>query len=78
MTVNPGWGGQKLISSCLNKIAGLKKIREEKGYNYLISVDGGVNSETLSAVIDAGVDIVVSGSAFFNGTLGWSYGKTEL
>ena len=72
MTVNPGWGGQKIIQSCVEKIAELKKIREEKGYNYLISVDGGVNSQTLESVKSAGADIIVSGSAFFNDTLKWS------
>lgn len=73
MTVNPGWGGQKIIPSCVNKIAELKKIREEKNYNYLISVDGGVNSQTSQSVVDAGADVVVSGSAFFNGSLDWKY-----
>ena len=72
MTVNPGWGGQKLIPSCVEKVAELKKLRAEKNYNYLISVDGGVNNDTLSSVIDAGTDIVVSGSCFFNGSLKWS------
>ena len=72
MTVNPGWGGQKIIQSCVEKIAELKKIREEKGYNYLISVDGGVNSQTLESVKSAGADIIVSGSAFFNNTLKWT------
>ena len=72
MTVNPGWGGQKIIQSCVEKIAELKKIREEKGYDYLISVDGGVNSQTLESVKSAGADIIVSGSAFFNNTLKWS------
>ena len=62
MTVNPGWGGQKIIPSCVEKVAELKKYREEHGLNYKISVDGGVNNETLSSVIDAGTDIVVSGS----------------
>lgn len=71
MTVNPGWGGQKLIPSCVEKIKELKKIRQEKGYNYLISVDGGVNNDTLQTVLDAGVDVFVSGSAFFNGSLKW-------
>lgn len=71
MTVNPGWGGQKLIKSCVDKVAELKRIREEKGYHYQISVDGGVNNETLPQVVEAGADIVVSGSAFFNGTLNW-------
>lgn len=72
MTVNPGWGGQKIIPSCVDKVSELKKIREEKGYDYLISVDGGVNSETIKSVVDAGADVIVSGSAFFNNTLKWS------
>lgn len=72
MTVNPGWGGQKIIPSCVKKVAELKKLREEKGYHYLISVDGGVNTETISSVKDAGADVIVSGSAFFNNTLKWS------
>ena len=72
MTVNPGWGGQKIIPSCVEKVAQLKKYREEHGLNYKISVDGGINNETLNSVIDAGTDIVVSGSCFFNGSLKWS------
>lgn len=72
MTVNPGYGGQKLIPSCLKKVSELKKIREENNYNYLISVDGGVNNDTLKSVIDAGTDVIVSGSSFFNGSLKWS------
>ena len=72
MTVNPGWGGQKIIPSCVEKVAELKKYREAHGLNYMLSVDGGVNNETLSSVIDAGTDIVVSGSCFFNGSLKWS------
>ena len=72
MTVNPGWGGQKLIPSCVKKVSELKAFREEHGLNYKISVDGGVNNETLQSVIDAGTDIVVSGSSFFNGSLKWS------
>lgn len=71
MTVNPGYGGQVLIPSCVEKVKELKRIREEKGYNFNISVDGGVNSDTLKTVLDAGTDIVVSGSAFFNGSLKW-------
>ena len=74
MTVNPGWGGQKLIPSCVEKIKELKKIRQEKNYNYLISVDGGVNNQTLKTVMDSGADVIVSGSSFFSGSLQW---KTE-
>ena len=72
MTVNPGWGGQKIIPSCVEKVAELKKYREEHSLSYKISVDGGINNETLNSVIEAGTDIVVSGSCFFNGSLKWS------
>lgn len=69
MTVNPGWGGQTLIPSCLKKIELLKELKENNNYSYLISVDGGVNNETLSDVKSAGADVIVSGSSFFNGSL---------
>lgn len=71
MTVNPGWGGQKLIPYTVDKVKKLADIQKEKSYNYLISVDGGINEKTLSSVLDAGTDIVVSGSSFFRGTLTW-------
>ena len=69
MTVNPGFGGQKLIPSCVKKIEELVRLRQELGLYYKISVDGGVNTETLPVVVEAGADIVVSGSAFFSGKL---------
>ena len=71
MSVEPGFGGQKLIPQCLDKIRELAALRSELGLNYKISVDGGVNAQTLDSVLQSGVDIVVSGSAFFNGSLGW-------
>ena len=71
MTVNPGFGGQKLIPSCVKKISELVKIRDELGLCFKISVDGGVNADTLQDVASAGADIIVSGSAFFNGQLKW-------
>ena len=73
MTVNPGWGGQKIIPACVKKVADLKKLREENGYNYMISVDGGINPSTIDSVLEAGTDVVVSGSSFFNGSLNWNY-----
>ena len=69
MTVNPGWGGQKLIPYTLDKVRQLVEIRREKGLDFKISVDGGVNSSTLGEVLDSGVDIFVSGSAFFKGDI---------
>jgi len=65
MTVNPGFGGQSLIHGCLEKVKALKRAREEKGYSFLISVDGGVNADTASEVRESGVDVLVSGEAFF-------------
>lgn len=69
MTVNPGFGGQEMIESCLEKVRELKKIKQDSDFSYIVSVDGGVNKKTLSLVIDAGTDVVVSGSAFFTGEL---------
>lgn len=71
MSVNPGWGGQSLIPSCVDKIAALKEMREAGNGSFLISVDGGVNRETVAGVLTAGADVVVSGSSFFNGSLKW-------
>ncbi len=71
MTVNPGFGGQKLIPYCLDKVSRLKKLRDERGLSFKISVDGGVNASTLKDTLASGTDIVVSGSAFFNDSLKW-------
>ena len=73
MTVNPGFGGQVLIPRCVEKIAQLAEIREKYSYNYKISVDGGINNETIKSVVDAGVDVIVSGSSFFSGSLKWEH-----
>lgn len=73
MTVNPGFGGQKLIPSCVKKIEELDQMRYENAYKYLISVDGGVNNDTVESVVNAGADVVVSGSAFFSGKFNWEY-----
>lgn len=71
MTVNPGYGGQKLIPSCVHKISDLICIKNQNQYNYLVSVDGGINNETLPSVLKTGLDVVVSGSSFFSGKLQW-------
>ncbi|MBF0497473.1 MAG: ribulose-phosphate 3-epimerase [Deltaproteobacteria bacterium] len=65
MSVNPGFGGQKFISSSLSKIAALRQIIDSRGLNVDIEVDGGVNLDTAAAVIGAGADILVAGSAVF-------------
>ncbi|MDR2631200.1 MAG: ribulose-phosphate 3-epimerase [Spirochaetaceae bacterium] len=66
MTVNPGFGGQDLIPACLEKVKKLVLFREKKGLSFLISVDGGINEATAAGARDAGVDVLVAGSAFFN------------
>lgn len=65
MTVEPGFGGQKLMSECLEKVTELKKIREEKGYSYEIEADGGIGNDNIREVMESGVDVVVAGSAVF-------------
>lgn len=71
MTVNPGFGGQKLIPLCLEKIPELVSFREKHGCAYLISVDGGINNFTAADAIKEGADVLVSGSSFFDGSLHW-------
>jgi len=66
MSVEPGFGGQKFMPCALDKIAQAKKLREETGTNFKIAVDGGINPETASLCVAAGVDILVAGSAVFN------------
>lgn len=69
MSVNPGFSGQKFIDYSLDKIAELNKLRLQQNLDFKISVDGGINSKNVNAVLDAGSDIVVSGSSFFSGDL---------
>ena len=65
MTVEPGFSGQKMIESALDKIDKLSNKRASKGYSFLIEVDGGVNFENASSLIERGADLLVMGSAFF-------------
>ena len=65
MSVNPGFGGQKFIPSCLDKIRDLRKIIDEKKLETLIEIDGGVNENTIGDISAAGADIFVAGSAIF-------------
>ena len=66
MSVNPGFGGQKFISSVLSKIKQVKEMSEQKGINLEIEVDGGVNEETAILCVEAGATVLVAGSAVFN------------
>jgi len=68
MTVDPGFGGQALIPSCLAKCAYLAERRSELGLEFLISADGGLNANTIPLACRSGVDVLVMGSAFFSAT----------
>jgi ribulose-phosphate 3-epimerase len=65
MTVNPGFGGQKMIESCVDKIASIRSFIDERGLKIPIEVDGGINSQTVADATAAGADIIVAGSAIF-------------
>lgn len=66
MSVNPGFGGQKLIENCLEKVAYLKQVRNRLNLDFIIEIDGGVKDYNVKAVVDAGTDLIVAGSAIFN------------
>ncbi|HEC97452.1 MAG TPA: ribulose-phosphate 3-epimerase [Nitrospirae bacterium] len=66
MSVNPGFGGQSFIPQSIDKIKTLKRIVRERGLDILIEVDGGVKIDNARKIADAGADILVMGSAFFN------------
>ena len=65
MSVYPGFGGQKFISKILEKIKNIKKIKDEKKFKFDIEVDGGINFENNNMVINAGANILVSGTTIF-------------
>ena len=65
MTVNPGFGGQKLIASTLDKIHMLSHTIHDMGYDCDIEVDGGINEETAALVTSAGANVLVAGSAVY-------------
>ncbi len=62
MSVEPGFAEQEFIEESLEKIRNLKKLREQKNYNFLIEVDGGINKENAKRVVESGADILVSGA----------------
>lgn len=75
MTVEPGFGGQKLISECLDKVSALRKLVTEKGISLDIEVDGGINQENITQVVEAGANVVVAGSAVFGDDV---YGNAKM
>ena len=67
MSVHPGFGGQKFIPESLDKIAAVRAMINEKGLNVDVQVDGGIYTHNVEDVVKAGANIIVAGSAVFNG-----------
>lgn len=65
MSVNPGFGGQPFIENTINRVKRLRRMISDAGSHALIEVDGGVQAETAPRLVDAGVDVLVSGSYIF-------------
>jgi len=65
MSVNPGFGGQKFIRNSLKKMRQLARMREERGLNFRIEVDGGVALDTIADIVRAGAELLVAGNAVF-------------
>ena len=70
MSVNPGFGGQKFMPEVLDKIRELKKIQKVKKINFDIEIDGGINFDNSKTVIEAGANILVSGTTIFKSNKG--------
>ena len=70
MSVNPGFGGQKFIPEVLEKVKKLKQLRTDVKLNFNIEIDGGINFENSKSAIEAGVDILVSGTTIFKSNNG--------
>ena len=69
MTVHPGFGGQKYIDACTEKIQTLRQVIIDKGLDLKLQIDGGVNLDNLTMNLDAGADVIVAGSAVFKGNI---------
>ena len=70
MSVNPGFGGQKFMPEVLNKVKQLKKIQSERNMSFDIEIDGGINFDNCQLVIEAGANILVSGTTVFKSNNG--------
>ena len=69
MSVEPGFGGQKFIPSTFEKLRQLEELRIEGGFNFDIEVDGGITLDNVAEVVDAGANVIVSGSSVFKGDI---------
>ena len=77
MTVNPGFGGQKYIPYCDEKIRRLRRMIDDRGLSTLIEVDGGVNASNIKRIAECGADVLVCGSAVFNGDIAQNFKELQ-
>ena len=70
MSVNPGFGGQKFMPEVLDKVKDLKRVQKEKNLDFDIEIDGGINFDNSKSAIQAGVNILVSGTTIFKSNNG--------
>jgi ribulose-phosphate 3-epimerase len=68
MSVNPGFGGQRFIETSIDKVRRLKRLIDERGLSTRIEIDGGIDLNNIAAVVAAGAEIIVAGSAIFGAT----------
>lgn len=69
MTVEPGFGGQKLIPECLDKVSLIRAMAQDKGLNTDIEVDGGITADNVKEALEAGANVIVAGSAVFRNNI---------
>jgi ribulose-phosphate 3-epimerase len=67
LAINPGWGGQRFIPATMDRIARVRRLLEAAGRRVLLGVDGGITKENIGSLAGMGVDLVVTGSAVFDG-----------
>jgi ribulose-phosphate 3-epimerase len=67
MSVNPGFGGQRFIPSVIGKVRAVRRMAQERGLATRIEVDGGVGADTIPALLEAGAELFVAGSAVYDG-----------
>lgn len=69
MTVEPGFGGQKLMPECLDKVRAIRRMAQEKGLQTDIEVDGGIREDNVELALQAGANVIVAGSAVFRNNI---------
>ena len=70
MTVEPGFGGQKLIPECIDKVKEVRRMLDERGLDIDLEVDGGINADNVQLALEAGANVIVAGSAVFKDDIG--------